>query len=177
MKQLKYFVLAASLAVTACQKDEADPVVDPEEPEEITCEQSTCWDASLYACRDSVYIKLFTRNKGWTGGDATYSVDLMNGKTLWMFGDSFIDQVSEDRSRPTFRLINNSLVLQEGSKMTTFHGGTAANPQAFANHLRPEIGIGRVTVPLRMERSIFSCTDSARVAVVPGISFELRLIS
>ena len=141
MKNLKYLALAAVFLFAACNKDDDDSIVEPAEPEEpvvITCEQSACWDESIYACRDSVYIKLFTRNKGWTGGDATYSVDLKNGKTLWMFGDSFIDQVSEDRSRPTFRLINNSLVLQEGSTMTTFHGGSSAVPQAFAKPPEPE---------------------------------------
>lgn len=132
MIRLKYILLAAALLMMACSRDENDPVVPPGKPEEIACEQSACWDTGVYVCRDSTYIDLFTRSKGWTGGDATYSVDLKNGRTLWMFGDSFIDQVSEDRSRPTFRLINNALVLQEGSKMTTFHGGTAANPQAFA---------------------------------------------
>ena len=132
MIRLKYILLAAALLMMACSMDENDPVVPPGKPEEIACEQSACWDTGVYVCRDSTYIDLFTRSKGWTGGDATYSVDLKNGRTLWMFGDSFIDQVSEDRSRPTFRLINNALVLQEGSKMTTFHGGTAANPQAFA---------------------------------------------
>jgi Domain of unknown function (DUF5005)/Domain of unknown function (DUF4185) len=132
LKKLKYIAIAIGMIVTSCSKDEETtvPVITP--PVEITCEQSSCWDKSLYVCRDSTYINLFTRTKGWTGGDATYSVDLKNGKTLWMFGDSFIDQVSEDRSRPTFRLINNSLVLQDGSTMKTFHGGTTINPQAFA---------------------------------------------
>lgn len=81
---------------------------------------------------------MFTRSRGWTGADATYSVDLKNGKTLWMFGDTFIDQVSEDRSRPSFRLINNSLVLQSETEFTTYHGGTAVSPKAFA--VPPEAG-------------------------------------
>jgi hypothetical protein len=81
---------------------------------------------------------MFTRSRGWTGADATYSVDLKNGKTLWMFGDTFIDQVSEDRSRPSFRLINNSLVLQSETEFTTFHGGTTVNPTAFVKP--PEAG-------------------------------------
>lgn len=97
----------------------------------ITCEQSACWDNSVHVCRDSTYIDLFTRSTGWTGGDATYSVDLKHGKTLWMFGDTFIDQVSPDRSRPSFRLINNSFVLQDGSEMSTYHGGTSTQPTAF----------------------------------------------
>jgi hypothetical protein len=131
MNRLVY--LATIITVLfGCKEDPADPIIIPEEPEELLCEQSACWDNRIYACRDSSYINLFTRTKGWTGGDATYSVDLENGKTLWMFGDSFIDQVSEDRSRPSFKLINNCLVLQDGAQMKTYHGGTTSIPQAFA---------------------------------------------
>lgn len=120
-----------ALLCLACKKD--DPFVLPDVEEiPITCEQNACWDNSVYVCRDSTYIDLFTRSTRWTGGDATYSVDLLNGKTLWMFGDTFIDQVSEDRTRPSFRLINNSLVLQNENELTTFHGGTSTTPKAFA---------------------------------------------
>ena len=116
----------------ACSDDPEEQVTPPPSEVPVVCEQSACWDNSFYVCRDTTYNDLFTRTKGWTGGDATYSVDLKNGKTLWMFGDSFIDQVSEDRSRPSFRLINNSLVLQDGDVLTTYHGGTTGSPQAFA---------------------------------------------
>jgi hypothetical protein len=118
------------IAFFGCKKEESPTVPIVEEP--IFCEQSTCWDKSVYVCRDSSYIDLFTCTTGWTGGDATYSIDLKNGKTLWVFGDSFIDQVSEDRSRPSFRLINNTLVMQDENNLQTFHGGTKTNPQAFA---------------------------------------------
>ena len=105
-------ILLLSLLI-ACKDDDEPRVIPPDpDPEPIICEQSACWDESVYVCRDSTYIKLFTRDQGWTGGDATYSVDLKNGKTLWMFGDTFINQVNPDRSRPSFRLINNSVVLQ-----------------------------------------------------------------
>jgi hypothetical protein len=139
VRNINIFLLGLLFAITSCEDDpqqKQEPII--EEPEPIFCEQSVCWDASVYVCRDDQYIGLFTRSQGWTGGDATYSVDLKNGKTLWMFGDSFINQVSEDRSRPTFKLINNSLVLQDGSEMTTFHGGTSVNPKAFA--APPETG-------------------------------------
>ena len=37
-----------------------------------------------------------------------------------MFGDTFMDQVSEDRSRSSFMLINNSLILQDGLTFKLF---------------------------------------------------------
>ena len=120
-----------ALLCFACKKGDKFVLPDIEEIP-IICEQSACWDNSVYVCRDSTYNDLFTRSTGWTGGDATYSVDLLNGKTLWMFGDTFINQVSEDRSRPSFNLINNSVVLQEGLSFETIHGGTQISPQAFA---------------------------------------------
>ncbi|TRX59595.1 DUF5005 domain-containing protein [Fulvivirga sp. M361] len=124
----------------SCEKEGRDDVSTPSlvEEEIVICEQSQCWHTDFHVCRDSTYIDLFTRNKGWTGGDATYSVDLKNGQTLWMFGDTFIDQVSEDRSRPSARLVNNTLVLQEGLELKTYHGGTSIRPDAFAKP--PESG-------------------------------------
>ncbi len=139
MKTTNVILLGLCLLIFSCSEDEKPkPIIEEPEPEPVVCEQSVCWDASVYVCRDEKYIDLFTRSEGWTGGDATYSVELKNGKTLWMFGDTFIDQISEDRSRPSFKLINNSLVLQNGSEMTTYHGGTSVNPAAFAKP--PETG-------------------------------------
>lgn len=133
MRQLSIRCVAGLMIILgACKEEEQRPIDIPDDPEPIECEQSACWDSQVYVCRDSTYISLFTRTRGWTGGDATYSVDLKNGKTLWMFGDSFIDQVSENRSRPSFRLINNSMVVQHGSTLTTYHGGTALQPKAYA---------------------------------------------
>lgn len=97
------------------------------------CPTSTCWNSEILACRDSTMIANFTRNGGgWTGGDATYSISLPDDRTLWLFGDSFIDQVNPDRSRPSFMLINNCLVEQDGNIFTTYQGGTSNAPKAFA---------------------------------------------
>lgn len=136
MKLERIAILLLILLMLSCKDEEpllpAVPPVDDSDEEVITCEQNACWNPDFYVCRDSTYINLFTRTEGWTGGDATYSVDLKNGKRLWMFGDTFIDQVSEDRSRPSFKLINNSLVVQDRLTLQTIHGGTAVNPDAFA---------------------------------------------
>jgi hypothetical protein len=39
---------------------------------------------------DSEYNSLFTRYKGWTGGDITHTIPLTDSITLWQFGDSWI---------------------------------------------------------------------------------------
>jgi len=53
------------------------------------------------AVPDEAFGQLFVRfGDGWTGGDGTSSVPLPDGRTLWMFGDTFLGQVNPDRSRP-----------------------------------------------------------------------------
>ena len=109
-----------------------DPINDPIDDEGSNdCEQNNCWHNDFFVCRNSYLNKLFTRTEGWTGGDATYSTKLPNGKQLWLFGDTFIDQVGENGKRTSIRLINNSLVLQDNDELTTYHGGTTIKPKAF----------------------------------------------
>jgi len=131
IKSLKSIFLV--LVFYSCS-EAIESIPEIEEPVIIktTCEQSNCWDSSFYVCKDTYLNDLFTRTTGWTGGDATYSVKLPNGKHLWMFGDTFIDQVSIDGTRPTFKLINNSLVVQDGDNLTTHHSGSLSQPKSFA---------------------------------------------
>ena len=82
----------------------------------------------------NTFNALFTRyGNGWTGGDATYSVYLPDGRTVWMFGDTFLDTVYPDRSRPVSGLIRNSFVVQNGTAMTTLFSGTEASPHSLVD--------------------------------------------
>ena len=87
---------------------------------------------------DGRFNRLFDRaGGGWTGGDGTYSVVLPDGRSVWLFGDTFLDTVGADgRRAPGSRLINNSLVVQDGDSLRTLYGGTAAEPAAW---LRPPV--------------------------------------
>ena len=86
---------------------------------------------------DPVFNHLFTRSDhGWTGGDGTLSIALPDGRSLWLFGDSFLGHVRPDGSRPVDTpLIRNCLVVQEGENLVTLHRGTRRDPRAF---LTPE---------------------------------------
>ncbi|MGB9747704.1 MAG: hypothetical protein ACPLXM_12330, partial [Bacteroidales bacterium] len=70
---------------------------------------------------------------GWCASDATISLPLPDGKTLWLFGDSFIGEktgtftINPSRSR----MINNSAVLEDESSLTAYYQGTLANPSSF----------------------------------------------
>ena len=43
--------------------------------------------------RDAAWDEAFTRAQGWNAGDISHSIDLQNGRTLWLFGDSIVGPV------------------------------------------------------------------------------------
>jgi hypothetical protein len=92
---------------------------------------------TVQAIPDAGFNQLFTRfGNGWTGGDGTLSIDLPDNRTLWLFGDTFLGHVRPDGARPLDSpLIRNCLVIQDGEKLISRHGGTTSDPVAF---LRPE---------------------------------------
>ncbi|MGC1212162.1 MAG: fibronectin type III domain-containing protein [Micromonospora sp.] len=69
----------------------------------------------------------------WNGADRTASVALPDGRTLWLFSDTFLGPVQPDGSRPrTAPFINNSAVVQQGDELReTVHGGSAADPTSL----------------------------------------------
>jgi hypothetical protein len=71
------------------------------------------------------------RGGHWTGGDRTVSVPLPDGRTAWLFSDTFLGKVNPDHSRPPDSPIaRNTLVVQQadGTLGRTLHGGTAGEP-------------------------------------------------
>jgi hypothetical protein len=70
---------------------------------------------------------------GWCAADATISLLLPDGKTLWLFGDSFIGEKRGDFGINPLksRMINNSAIIEDGSTLTTYYGGTFENPSSF----------------------------------------------
>lgn len=70
----------------------------------------------------------------WTGGDRTASVPLPDGRTAWLFSDTYLGTVNADQSRPANSpMVRNTLVVQnaDGSLGATLHGGTAAAPASL----------------------------------------------
>jgi hypothetical protein len=56
---------------------------------------------------------LFRSNPRWLGSDDAYSVDLGNGRTLWLFADTFVSR-SFLNTRRLSTMIRNSVGLQSG---------------------------------------------------------------
>jgi hypothetical protein len=106
--------------------------------------KATCAPTVKSAAVDAKLTSLFTnygndnsRLDDWTGADGTYSVDLPNGRELWIFSDTFLGQVNADGSRPpvvgeggTTVFLNNSFAVERNGKLSTIHDGTVANPTA-----------------------------------------------
>ena len=71
-------------------------------------------------------------NNGWIAGDATYSIALPDGKTMWLFGDTFIGTVEADNSiSPGAKMIRNSAVLMNKDSLQTLYTGSLDNPGDF----------------------------------------------
>ena len=68
------------------------------------------------AYRDWKYNKLFTRTRGWNGGDGVLTVGLPDGSVFWTFNDSFYGRVNAaDRSRGDCNFPRNSVMLQKAT--------------------------------------------------------------
>jgi len=95
-------------------------------------ERGVCTGTTL-AAPDIRFNRLFTRFEGgWTGADGTYSVGLPDGRTVWIFGDTFLGRVNPDRSRPLDTpFIRNSMVIQRGDRLTTLYAGSGASARAL----------------------------------------------
>lgn len=79
--------------------------------------------------------RLFHQNPDWRGGDAAYSIDLGDDRTLWLFGDSFVARPGAD-GRAGCAMPRNTIALQEGrdprtARMTFAWKGTIAQPSAW----------------------------------------------
>jgi hypothetical protein len=61
---------------------------------------------------------LFTRDALWLGGDGAATVDLGDGRILWLFGDSFIGTDST-RDRAHSVMVRNSVAIQYGRDPTS----------------------------------------------------------
>ena len=106
--------------------------------------------ASFAIDPDTAFNRQFRQEiGGWIAADATYSIYLPDGRTLWLFGDTFIGVVNEDNSIvPGSRFIRNSAVIQDGNDLQTLFRGTRSDPSDFipTDHLDslwywPEHGI------------------------------------
>lgn len=60
---------------------------------------------------DAAWDAVFTRTDGWTGGDVAATVDLGDGRTLWLFGDSLIGRVEKGKHAAGTQMVNNTVAV------------------------------------------------------------------
>ncbi len=125
MQMLKV-AIAAIITFTGCSKQINNAAIAQSNADiakgNIVTEPATYFDS------------MFTRfNKGqWTGGDVAYSHVLPDGRNLWLFGDSFVDTVFPNRTRPVGPFIHSTIVLTTPNGMfQTLFNGTVKNPKPF----------------------------------------------
>lgn len=89
---------------------------------------------------DTIFNNQFrTEIGGWIAADATYSIALPDGRTLWLFGDTFIGEVDENNAIiPGSGFIRNSAVIQDGDLLETLFGGSRSKPTDFIPTLNPD---------------------------------------
>lgn len=57
--------------------------------------------------------RIFQRDEGGIGGDGAHSVELGDGRTLWLFSDTWVGSIRDGR-RTDATIVNNSVALQRG---------------------------------------------------------------
>ena len=68
----------------------------------------------------------------WTGADSAYSVELPDGRTAWIYSDTFLGEVDEDHGRPLDSpFIHNSINVDDDGEITTYTGGTPEAPESL----------------------------------------------
>ncbi|HEY5926200.1 MAG TPA: hypothetical protein VIV11_31160 [Kofleriaceae bacterium] len=70
------------------------------------------------AVRHTALDQPFHQDPRWLGGDAAYTIDLGDDRTLWLFGDSFI-ATSANLTRSESTMVRNSVAVMTGLDLAT----------------------------------------------------------
>jgi hypothetical protein len=68
---------------------------------------------AAYGSRWDEADALFHQDPRWLGGDGAYSIDLRDGRSVWLFGDSFI-ATSDKLTRRESTLVRSSIAVMTG---------------------------------------------------------------
>ncbi len=97
-----------------------------------TSQSTTSPPPRMAQCASSAY---FPCQQGWLGADGAYSVDLGGGKSLWIFGDTFVGSSSATSRTQATGFIHNTIAISICSGQTcTFQyfggglNGSASGP-------------------------------------------------
>jgi hypothetical protein len=75
----------------------------------------------------------------WVGGDNTYSATLPDGRTVWLYSDTFTGPVNPDGSiAASGNFIHNSIIIDNHGSLSTLRGGTASAPDSLVKPASPD---------------------------------------
>lgn len=91
------------------------------------------YDRDAAVVPDAEFNHLFAAHgDGWTGGDGTVSIQLPDGRSLWLFGDSFLGGVNPDGSRDAATpFIRNCAQIHFQGRLTPLYGQREGAPAAL----------------------------------------------
>src|SRR6266566_1987805 len=68
----------------------------------------------IQAHKDPAFTEFFRRTSGWTAGDGALSIPLSDGRILWLFGDSHIDDFDpKTETTPCLFQVRNAGLIQD----------------------------------------------------------------
>lgn len=116
-------ISGVALADTRIRATRADGSVDEGAPTDTDWKVPSEWQLEAMteasqggtsrAYKDLKYNQLFTRQRGWNGGDGVLTIGLPNGDVFWTFNDSSYGTVSpRSRARLSSSFPRNSVMVQ-----------------------------------------------------------------
>jgi hypothetical protein len=86
-------------------------------------------ESGAKAYKDQEFTEFFRRTSGWTSGDGALSVPLSDGRVLWLFGDSHIDDFDpKTKTTPCLFQVRNAGLIQDTNSMSHAQTLIAAGP-------------------------------------------------
>jgi hypothetical protein len=80
--------------------------------------ESGAVNSGAKAYKDQAFTEFFRRTSGWTSGDGALSVPLSDGRVLWLFGDSHIDDFDpKTETTPCLFQVRNAGLIQDTNSL------------------------------------------------------------
>jgi hypothetical protein len=94
------------------------------------CNAQTVCRGSLRSAAD--YQAVFdTRGPVWTGADGAATVDLEDGRRLWLFGDTYSGLADATHILPGYHFLRNSVGVEQGGCVEFRVGGLPGDPRDY----------------------------------------------
>lgn len=80
---------------------------------------------------DDSWNAVFDRRDGWTGADCAGTVELRDGRVLWLFGDTWISSIRGGKRQPGATMVNNSIAVHPVDRAAPWKAPDPASVRFF----------------------------------------------